>query len=239
MTDSAKVSVVVPVGPFAVYKRWLGQCLESVWVQTYPADEVVVVDDMANVTMADTGGFADELYWGATRPESGVILKDGKPLGKVWRTPWRLGHAAAFNCGVGLARNDLVFLLSCDDTMEPQCLELCVAEWEKQERRDAFYYVGAHIIGCEGETVAPDQNCPFGNAMVTKDLWRMTGGFRIFEGPSDLDFLTQVLGDFQNRCLPVAKTMPLYNARSHDESITRARASQAPARGPADWGRLS
>jgi len=220
MSD-AKVTVVIPVGPYAVYKRWLPECLESVRAQTHPADEILIIDDMAGVG-----------------PSEGII--DGLGNLRIWLTPWRLGDAGAFNCGVGLARNELVFLLSCDDTMESECLELCVAEWEKHERRDAFYWVGAHIIGCEGETVAPDQAAPFGNAMVTKELWRITGGYLPGAAISDWLYLQMLGSNFSDRCYSVASAKPLYSARSHSESITsRQQRGDISPRFPAEWGRTS
>jgi hypothetical protein len=218
MTDSVLVTVAIPVGPYAVYKKWLAECLASVQAQTLPPSEVLLIDDMANVMLGDLGEFADELYWGSVRPEFGVLLKHGKPLGRIWRAPWRLGDLGAFNCGVGLADNDLVFLLSCDDMIRPDCLELCVAEWEKNQRKDAYYYVGAHYIGNEW----PDQTVPFGNAMVTKGLWRLTGGLPIeaASGAGDQAHISIIMVNFPDRLIPVEGGKPLYDYRVHNETVT-------------------
>ena len=239
MSD-AKVTVVIPVGPYVCYKRWLRECLESVRAQTYPVDEILMIDDMAGIALEDIGEFADEIYQPIGHEDRTVLMRHGIPIGAIWLTPWRLGDAGAFNCGVGLARNELVFLLSCDDTMEPECLELCVAEWEKHECRDAFYWVGAHIIGCEGETVAPDQAAPFGNAMVTKELWRISGGYLPGAAISDWLYLQMLGSNFSDRCYSVASAKPLYSARSHSESITsRQQRGDISPRFPAEWGRTS
>lgn len=230
------ISVVIPVGPFPVYKRWLPECLDSVRVQTYPADEVLIVDDMAGVEAADLGDFADHRSW---NPDMGLydLTKTGQTVANMWHAPWRLGSANSFNCGVGLAKNDLVFLLSCDDTLEPECLELCVAEWEKQDRKDAVYWVGAHHIGPKGETTAPDQTTPFCNSMVTKGLWRMTGGLLPAQGNGDWVFLQMLGKHFPGRCLPVAGGKVLYSCRYHDQSITVLK-HNPPTTWPKDWGRM-
>ena len=39
------ITVLVPVGPSAGNKRWLNECLDSIVKQTYPAEEVLLVDD--------------------------------------------------------------------------------------------------------------------------------------------------------------------------------------------------
>ena len=249
---NARVTVVVPVGPFAVYKQWLSECLNSVRAQTYPADEVLLIDDMADLGNAvlipflkedgaaivvNRNKFVTEYCIKRSTPEQEAWQEDCTL--RIWRAPWNRGDVGSFNCGVGLARNELVFLLSCDDMLEPECLELCVAEWEKHERRDAVYYVGTHIIGCEGEKVAPDQTDPFGNAMVTKGLWQMTGGFLPGYAMGDWLFL-QILGkNFPDRCFPVDGARVLYSARTHDQSLTIRRETGAPPRWPTEWGRVS
>ncbi|KKL87028.1 hypothetical protein LCGC14_1938860, partial [marine sediment metagenome] len=148
------VTVMIPVGPYPVYKQWLGECLDSVTAQTLQPAEVLLIDDMADVRPS-------ELPW---------ALSDVR----IWKTPWRLGDVGAFNCGVALARNDLVFMLSCDDTLEPTCLEECVTAYTKNQQRDGYYWVGTHYM--DGQ---PDQALPFSAAMVTKGLWRECGGFPV------------------------------------------------------------
>ena len=46
-----KITVVIPVGPNPVYKEYLPECIESVLNQTYPPDEIFVVDDAAGVNV--------------------------------------------------------------------------------------------------------------------------------------------------------------------------------------------
>lgn len=189
------VTVMVPVGPYPYHKRWLGECLESVLAQTLPASEILLIDDMADLSVLD-----------ADHPEY-----------TVWQAPWRLGDVGAFNCGVALARNDFVFMLSCDDTLEPDCLKLCVAEYEKMEERDGYYWVGNHYM--DGQ---PDQALPFSAAMVTKGLWRECGGFPVETTGcgGDAALVSILLTHFPRRLVKVAGGKPLYNCRVHTESQT-------------------
>jgi glycosyltransferase involved in cell wall biosynthesis len=218
------VTVMIPVGPYPVHKRWLGECMASVAAQTLPPAEVLLIDDMADLAALD-----------AEHPEY-----------NVWRAPWRLGDVGAFNCGVALAKNDLVFMLSCDDTLEPDCLELCAAEYEKMEERDGYYWVGNHYM--DGQ---PDQALPFSAAMVTKGLWRECGGFPVETTGcgGDAALISILLTHFPRRLVKVAGGKPLYNVRVHKESET---ANIGPWMGvmsevrglvtklwkPPEWGRM-
>jgi len=192
-----EVSILVPVGPHRVYRQFLGECLDSAARQTLRPSEILIVDDMAGLKDIDL---------------------PVNPLIRVWKNPWRLGDVGSFNSGVALAKSDLVFMLSCDDTIRPECLELCVAEWESHHREDAYYYVGAHYMGGEW----PDQTVPFSAAMVTKNLWKMTGGFPVETTGcgGDAALISILMTYFPNRLIPVARGKPLYNYRVHKDSET-------------------
>lgn len=191
MTDP-KITVAIPVGPYPHDQRWLAEAIDSVRAQTYPASEILLVDDMANVVI-----------------ERGDV--------RVWRSPWRLGIGGAFNCGVALAEHDLVFLLCADDWLSPACLEECVAAYERNGRRDGYYWVVAHYFGeKEGRFDTP---CNY--AMVTKGFWRETGGFPV-EAVIGQDFMfMQVCGrlGFADGIIPVSDE-PLYHLRIHPETAT-------------------
>ncbi len=221
------VTVMIPVGPYPHHKRWLGECLDSVAVQTVQPAEILLIDDMAGVDPA----------WREFWP-------DGRA--HIWKTPWRLGDVGAFNCGVALARNDLVFMLACDDTLEPDCLELCVAEHEKMEEREGYYWVGCHYM--DGQ---PDQALPFSAAMVTKGLWRECGGFPVETTGcgGDAALISILMTYMPDRLVKVADGTPLYNYRTHKGSET---ATMGPWMGvmsevrglttklskPPEWGRM-
>ncbi len=189
---------MIPVGPYPIYKEYLQECLDSVLAQTLLPAEILLIDDMAGLPQ-------------------GLGHSQAVPI-RTWRAPWRLGDVGAFNCGVALAENDLVFMLSCDDRIRPECLELCVAEWEKNQRKDAYYYVGCHYI----DDVWPDQTIPFSGSMVTKGLWKLTGGFPVETTGhgGDAALISILMTYFPDLLVPVAGGRPLYDYRTHNGTQT-------------------
>jgi len=94
------ISVVIPCYNAA---RYLAQALLSVFSQTRPADEVIVVDDHS------TDGSV------AIAEEHGAV---------VLRTATNSGHATARNLGIARARGPLIAWLDADDYWEPNHLEV-------------------------------------------------------------------------------------------------------------------
>jgi glycosyltransferase involved in cell wall biosynthesis len=166
-------------------------------MQTRHADEILLIDDMVGLPLMGEGV-------------------------TVWHAPWRLGVGTAFNCGVSLAANDLVFLLCDDDWLEPTCLEECLASYEANARMDGFYWVVAEYGGeLGGVSVNGRFETPCNYAMVTKGFWRETGGFPV-EAVIAPDFIFLQLCDrlgLQDKVIPVAGP-PLYHIRIHDGTET-------------------
>lgn len=238
---SAAVTVAVPVGPSAANRRWLPECLASVAAQTRPADEVLLVDDGAGLAEDDLRPLwekegRERTVWAHLAPgvkrsddDGGITLARKIPesstyesYARVWRSPWRLGVACAFNFGVALARGDLVFLLGSDDELEPDCLERCVREWEKGKGRDAYYWVS--VLYTDGREY-PVQDLPCNAAMVTKGLWRQTGGFPVetASGAPDAALISILMAHRPELLVPVARGRPLYRYRAHGETDTAGR----------------
>jgi cellulose synthase/poly-beta-1,6-N-acetylglucosamine synthase-like glycosyltransferase len=92
-------TVGIPVGPGEVYKRYLSECLESIADQTYPADEILLIDDMAHL------------------PEIAGT--------RIVKNPWLCGPTHSQNFAVALAKNIYVLLIGSDDKLMPWCLEDC------------------------------------------------------------------------------------------------------------------
>lgn len=201
-----KVSVVIPVGPFLANKRWLREAIDSVVNQTYPVDELLVIDDMARLT-------AEE-----------VITENN--ITHIWQSPWRLGVAHAFNFGVALAMNELVFMLGSDDWLEPDCIEKCVREYDRAEYpENSYFFVGVRY---SDDREDKEQFTPCAAAMVTKSLWKHTGGLPIeaSTGASDSAFCSIFWSKSEIcRFVGVAEGKSLYNYRVHDESDTAKVAS--------------
>lgn len=190
-----KITVVIPVGPEPHHKQWLDECIASVREQTHPTDEILLIDDMAGLPLMGNGV-------------------------TVWHAPWRLGVAGAFNCGIGLATNDLVFMLGSDDWLEPTCLEECVARYEEHQE-DAYYWVVVEyenqLEGTLREEYGDRLDAPLrvacNAAMVTKGLWKKTGGFPVeaVAAPDSL-FLDVGVSNGVFRLIPVSER-PLYHFR--------------------------
>jgi hypothetical protein len=203
------ITVVIPVGPYPANKRWLGECLESIWSQTLRPDEVLIIDDMAAVETT----IPVWINWGSWTKTF-----------RVWHSPWRLGVAHAFNFGVGLARNELAFMLGSDDWIEADCLKECIDSWKNNNEKDAYYYVGVRY---SDDRSNPLQTLPCNAAMVTKGFWRKTGGFPVesASGAPDAALISMLLRKEPKSLVPVAGGKPLYNYRSHSETDTAKRAN--------------
>lgn len=197
------ITVAIPVGPESHHQQWLYECLESLQKQTRFPNEILIVDDMANLLIPD---ILSENKWG---------------LFRVWKAPWRLGVAAAMNFGVALASNNLVFMLCADDTLHPECLARCLDAYEKiseEDRDQTYFFVGVKYLDGRKED---EQFVPCGAAMVSKSLWRQNGGFppESASGAPDAALISTMMvhGD-AGKIVGVGEGMCLYNYRPHANS---------------------
>lgn len=164
---SVPISVVIPVGPKAHQREHLRECVDSVHAQTQLPDEFIIVAEGRNHDAVDYDG----LWWM-----------------NAFDTP--LGIPGAFNKGVELARNELVFLLGSDDKLYPRCLELCYAAYQRFQAPLGWYSVGVEYSN--GFT----QNTPCLAAMVTKTLWAKAGGLKSDYRPypaTEIEFISRML----------------------------------------------
>lgn len=188
------ITVAIPVGPHPSNIRWLRECLESLNNQTRFPAEVLIIDDGANI--------------------------DGLNNVRVWRAPWRLGVAHAFNFGVALASNDLVVMLGSDDYLYGSALETAYNTYAVYNDPLGYY---AFLVRYED---GREQNTPCNAAMVTKALWNQTGGFPIEAaiGACDTWLLSLMLianGKMGN-VYPIGSE-PLYHYRNHPDTDTAQR----------------
>ena len=207
-----KVSVVIPVGPRQVHRRWLDLAIISVARQTYAAEELVLVDDMAGLDNVDS----------IRRAETYNLMSSFR-RSQIYKPPWRLGVAHAFNAGVAVAKNELVFMLGADDTLMPNCLEECVSTYEAAGQPEWAYL----FVGVRYSDGRDDQYVPCNAAMVTKALWRATGGFPVeaASGAPDAAFISMLmtrpeLGEVRGVGSP---EHPLYFYRVHEDTDTAGR----------------
>lgn len=217
-----KVTILIPVGPNPAYKQWLPEALESAIGQTYPAHEILLIDDAADLHYL----IEDEhlRLWDATMGGKYIYnippyLSEKGPVLSIWKAPWRLGFSAAFNCGVGLAEYDLIVYLASDDKLGSEAVEDCVGAWEAAGRKDAWYAM-TYMVGTEVRSI------PINAAMITKGLWRYLGGFppSAFAGPDAL-LLSCLMVHAPDRIIKVREGKPNYWIREHSEQETHHQAS--------------
>ena len=211
-----KITVTIPVGPEPQHRQWLDDCLGSIGAQTRLPDEVLLIDDMA--------GLPAEL--GHTYPF---------PV-RIWRSPWLLGTTSAFNFGVALAEYDLVLMLGSDDLLAPACVESCLAQYNASGQQDAYYYL-PFMYGFRGVEGYKDADKPSteitNNAMVTKGLWKKTGGFPLVAAMGPCDYIMGAVLKKSGFPYILVASIPtrretLYWFRIHDKSQTRKRLDECP-----------
>lgn len=153
-----KLAVVVPVGPRAHHINYLAETLASIAEQSRVVDHLVIVDDMHGRTL-DT-----------------MVCPPGVATFEVYRAPWHLGVAGAFNHGVmrAFAQGcDLALMQGADDKLEPGLAERIVQTFETHQRRDGYYW-------CEVQySDGTQQALPCNAAAVTPGFMRATGGLPI------------------------------------------------------------
>lgn len=197
-----RVSVVIPVGPSRRACSWLPEAIASVEAQTYPAHEIVTVDDMHGI------GQHEECKLDISCAHAEV------------RNAWLLGVPAAFNVGVATATGDLIVMLGADDWLEPDALQLLVERFERNNRKDGYYHFTIRYSDT-GELQTLPNNC----AAVTPGLWRMVGGFppEAAVGACDTMLLSILIKHHPATIRPVADGVPLYTYRRHNDSDTGTR----------------
>src|SRR5437870_11095985 len=85
------------------YGRFLAEAIDSALAQTYPATEVIVVDD------------------GSTDHSRELVLGYGDRIRAVLKENG--GQASAFNAGFNVSRGDVLFFLDSDDLLLPSAVE--------------------------------------------------------------------------------------------------------------------
>src|SRR5665213_2802995 len=110
------VSVIITSFNYADY---IARTIDSVLSQTYPAIELIVVDDgSTDVSLAIIAGFGDRLRC--------IAQENG-------------GEAAACNTGFAASRGTIVVFLDSDDVLYPDAVETVVRHWSPGIAKVQFY----------------------------------------------------------------------------------------------------
>ena len=126
------------------------------------------------------------------------------------------GVADAFNFGVALAGNNLVFMLGSDDKMMPTCLEECVKAYD-EHKIEGWYNVTTN------NATDGNMSIPNNAAMVTQELWKELGGFppSAGVGAPDALLLSIMMVHMPERIYQVLPGTPLCWLREGDHQDTR------------------
>jgi heptose III glucuronosyltransferase len=120
--------------PFRNVERYLQACLDSLFAQTRPIDELILVDDRST---DDTAAIAER----AAR---------ARPNVKIIRGPGR-GAAAARNLGLQHATGDYLAFADADDVLEPDMYERMVRLLERENLDMALCNARYHFEGREAD----------------------------------------------------------------------------------------
>lgn len=198
-----QITVAVPLGPRVEDCQFLDECLASLTRQTVAAAEILVIDDMHG----DDHNCAVARY----------------PV-RVERAVWNQGVAASFNAGVAYAHTEHVALVGADDWLEPNAIELAERTIRDWNVPNGYYWMRVRYNDDRPER---DQGQPCGAAVVTKSLWRASGGFPVESavGRSDVMLVGMLLGHPEAGTLIEVRDdgTPLYNVRIHQGQHTASR----------------
>lgn len=209
-----RVSVIIPTYN---YGRFIGGAIESVLSQTYPIDEIIVVDD------------------GSTDETAEIVTRFKPPVSYVRQN--NSGVSAARNCGVTSATGELIAFLDADDTWLPEKIEKQVAKFAgngeiglvhcgmREFDSETGETLEIHLEGGEGwvaEEIAlwegPVIVGPGGTIIIRRDVFDDVGGFdtRLKNG-EDWEFCLRVARKYQVGFVAEA----LVNYRNHGGNATK------------------
>lgn len=194
------VSVIVPVYN---HEDFVGEALRSVFRQTYPALELVVVDD------GSSDGSAEVIR---------EILTDS-PIPCQFLDRSHQGAPAALNLGIGTAKGDYLAILNSDDRYCQGRLAGMISRLERSPARFAFSAV-KHIDGNGDplteadpyryyyqqslqdagtfptpsfEIIRHNYAVSTGNFLFQRDLFQEVGPFQDYQTCHDWDFILRVI----------------------------------------------
>jgi glycosyl transferase family 2 len=196
-TEISGISIVIPVGPQPEYMDYLGDCIDSIEDQISKNDEIIIINDMAEINPHFIGLTGDQSI--------------------VYNNDWLLGCADSWNRGIALAKNEWCIMMGSDDKLLPGCLDICRAMIQRDDC-DPLGYYGLTIETSEGEVSDLLNNA----ALVSKSLWQKTGGFppTASVGAPDALLISIMIRNLPQHLHQLNKGEPLYWVRSHPNQET-------------------
>lgn len=197
------ISIVLPVGPRKEDQRWLDECLESIEPQLKGKDEIILIDDMANLP---------NIYDDSIR---------------IYKNAWRLGCAASWNVGISIAKNDYCLMMGADDWLLPGAVQSAIEEIVKSNDEYGYYSFTIQYYNEYTKIFEEMQSLPCNAAVVNKKLWKYSGGFppETAVGAPDAAFISILLGNpgKVGYIHKIAEGIPLYVVRRHKDQDTAQR----------------
>lgn len=214
-TQHPAVSVVVPCFNGGRYIDQLLACLER---QTFRDFEIVIVDD------------------GSTEPATRDKLASLGPAIRVFHQS-NLGPGAARNTGFRHASASLVFTLDCDDTIEPQTLEMLRGLMKDAPGNIGLAFSDLRMEGASEAIISRNFNAfdlLFSNTvsagmMIRKSVWQAVGGYdeTMRDGYEDWEFPLRIaLAGYRG----VNVKQPLYNYRVSPRGLMFGRSTELHSR---------
>ena len=211
---TATATIVVPCYNDGAYIR---DAIASAQRQTYPATEIVIVDD----------GSEDE----ATRETLRQLEKEG--IRVVWNDHQGVAHAR--NTGIRCATGTYILPLDSDDCIEPEYLAEAIALMEK-DASAGIVYCEADFFGEQtGKWELPEfqmsfmltRNIIFNAAVFRKSDWEAVGGYdeTMRTALEDWDFWLSIL---EKGVRPVRIPKILFHCRKRPYGESHSRRSLLP-----------
>jgi glycosyltransferase involved in cell wall biosynthesis len=117
------------------YAQYVAEAIRSVWAQTYPDLELIVIDD----------GSTDE------SPQIIEELCEKSPVWMEFRRQDNAGPSAAVNHALSLASGEWVCLLACDDYYSPDFIERNLDQASSHRDRDIVIHSNGYLIEVDGK----------------------------------------------------------------------------------------
>lgn len=196
-----KVSIIMPCFNDGHYME---EAVSSVTSQTYPAWELVIVDD------------------GSDDPETLRILARLEEQGYTVLHTDHLGVPSARNAGIAAASGTYILPLDSDDRIDPNYLQLAVPILDAQPQV-GIVYCHADLFGASsGPWNLPDysleamlvENVIFVTALFRKSDWELAGGYctTMTASLEDYDFFLSIL-ELERQVVQLPQTLFHYRIR--------------------------
>jgi len=192
------ITVSIPVGPYEHNRKWLGECMNSIYPQLRENDTIVLVYEPPN--------------------DSDAILAS-RVLTKIIE-PCRLGIPAMVNLSVAHAQNNHVLLMNSDDKLLPGAIDAVRAAWDRHRDFHGWYYLNSAFS--DGRYI---QRAASGVAMVYKPYFLELGGYPPESAVGGPDWMFLSLMSHQNliKLYPVSDDTVYHWHRVHPDQESAKR----------------